>query len=96
MQLDTAYRRRKRRHDGPSSLLAPSTGCPIERPRRLRRLLPKRLADAEALTPWHEIGCDVKYMIAVGYHLILLGSFNSFGKHFEWLFWMNNDLLSIN
>ena len=26
MQLDTAYRRRKRRHDGPSSLLAPSTG----------------------------------------------------------------------
>ena len=60
MQLDTAYRRRKRRHDGPSSLLAPSTGCPIERPMGLRRLLPKRLADAEAYTPWHEINVQLQ------------------------------------
>ena len=67
----------------PIKPLIPSTGCPIERPMGLRRLLPKRLADAEALTPWHEIGCDVKCMIAVGYHLILLGFFNSFGKRLE-------------
>jgi len=60
MQLDTAYRRRKRRHDGPSSLLAPSTGCPIERPRRLRRLLPKRLADAEALVSARLMGHEVQ------------------------------------
>jgi hypothetical protein len=66
MQLDTAHRRRKRRHDGPSSLLALSTGCPIERPRGLRRLLPKRLADAEALTPSHEIDVQSQEVLDFG------------------------------